>query len=140
MLMETRKPAAITQLSYFLPKYKECQGKFIKSPTRIKIAILDSGVDRGLFTGLDHSVIGASFVHEHGGSKESPWWLASDLHGSHIANIISQIDPCCDFYIAKVTETKKYLDPYRVVQVSATPQFLSFLSTLYCPVLRFLSF
>jgi hypothetical protein len=116
-------------LDYFLPKYKEWQDQLAQDAkpliptkdkrTRIRIAILDSGVDRILFSGQGRHIVGASFVHKKNGSKESPWWLASDPHGSHIANLISQLDPCCDLYIAKVTETKKQLQLDRVVQVSS---------------------
>ena len=60
---------------------------------------------------------GASFVHNHDGSKESPWWLAGDHHGSHIAHLVAQLDPCCSLYIAKVTESKARVDKERVTQV-----------------------
>ena len=86
--------------------------------TRIRVAILDSGVDLVLFNGRGRKVVGASFVHKKNGSKESPWWLASDPHGSHMANLVLQLDPCCDLYIGKVTETKKQLQLDQVVQVN----------------------
>lgn len=85
---------------------------------RIRVAILDSGVDPVLFSSQGRNIVGASFVHKSNGSKESPWWLASDPHGSHIANLVSQLDPCCDLYIAKVAESKNQLQLDQVVQAS----------------------
>ena len=34
----------------------------------------------------------------------------SNPHGSHIANLIIQLNPYCDLYIAKVTEKKRDID------------------------------
>ncbi|KAF2707831.1 hypothetical protein K504DRAFT_511742 [Pleomassaria siparia CBS 279.74] len=118
---EHQTPIEITKLGYFLPQYKlyvnDADYGGDHDDYRIKVAIIDSGIDRCIFNaGDERNVTGASFVHNHDGSKESPWWLANDHHGSHIAHLIAQLDPCCSLYIAKVTENKSMVEKERVTQ------------------------
>jgi len=80
------------------------------------VAVLDCGIDRSLFDPQEHYVTGISYCHPAFGNKESQYWLATDPHGSHICNIISQIDPCCSFYIAKVAENKHDPKADRVIK------------------------
>ncbi|KAI5920580.1 hypothetical protein F4810DRAFT_713432 [Camillea tinctor] len=47
--------------------------------------------------------------------QESSWWLATDSHGSQMANIISRLDPRCAFYIAQVTDNSRYFAEGNVV-------------------------
>jgi hypothetical protein len=119
---DLRTPIQATNLKYFLPRYREMlndseySDHLRSNNCRMKVAIIDSGVDRCVFTGDERDVVGASFVHNHNGAKESPWWLAGDHHGSHIAHIIAQLDPCCSLFVAKVTENKSTVGKDRVVQ------------------------
>ncbi|KAF3067660.1 Minor extracellular protease Epr [Trichoderma lentiforme] len=57
---------------------------------------------------------GKSFVED--GSRVSPWLLASNPHGTQMANLICAIDPWCDLYVAKVTEGRAGIMPARVTR------------------------
>ncbi len=76
--------------------------------SRTKIAILDMGINNHLFSGAGHKVVGRSFAYRGAGLDQRgyPWWLATDTHGSSVANIISRLDPYCDLFIAQVSEDK----------------------------------
>ncbi|KAF4626456.1 hypothetical protein G7Y89_g11703 [Cudoniella acicularis] len=124
-IISKHDPKSVTQLGHFLKKYEVFQDEspdlqLLVSKSafsrraktcRTKVAILDTGVIAALFSGSGHRVTGRSFVHRNPGKyqRESPWWLATDPHGSHIANIISSLDPRCDFYIAQVGEKKNQI-------------------------------
>ncbi|ETR98413.1 hypothetical protein M419DRAFT_38429 [Trichoderma reesei RUT C-30] len=58
---------------------------------------------------------GRSFVDE--GSKLYPWHLASDPHGTQMANLICAMDPFCELYVARVAEGKYGITPDRVARV-----------------------
>ncbi|OTA07300.1 hypothetical protein A9Z42_0081950 [Trichoderma parareesei] len=57
---------------------------------------------------------GRSFVDE--GSKLYPWHLASDPHGTQMANLICAMDPFCELYVARVAEGKYGITPDRVAR------------------------
>ncbi|KAK0640567.1 hypothetical protein B0T16DRAFT_460740 [Cercophora newfieldiana] len=58
---------------------------------------------------------GRSFVDDEG--QVSPWMFASDPHGTQMANLICAIDPLCEIYVAKVTDSNKYgITPQRVAK------------------------
>jgi hypothetical protein len=59
---------------------------------------------------------GCSFVDDD--SRFSSWLFASNPHGTQMANLICAIDPCCDLYVAKVTEGRYGISPGRVTKVS----------------------
>ncbi|KUJ11640.1 uncharacterized protein LY89DRAFT_228881 [Mollisia scopiformis] len=70
---------------------------------RIKVAIIDTGVDDGQFeTGTLKSFTGQTFSE----TGDSHWWLSADSHGTQMAKLITSIDPCCELYIAKVGDSK----------------------------------
>ena len=86
--------------------------------TRVRVAILDTGVDETLLDESHetfHGTKGASFVSD--GPSESPWWFARELHGTQMAHIIHALDPCCQLSIAKVCEGRKDITPERVGRV-----------------------
>jgi hypothetical protein len=60
---------------------------------------------------------GRSFVDDN--SRLSPWFFASDPHGTQMANLICAIDPHCHLYVAKVTEGSSGITPARVTRVGA---------------------
>ena len=64
------------------------------------VAIIDRSIG-ALSTCLEK---GKSFVEfgTENGDRESPWWLASDPHGTQMASIIHELDPLCKLYVAKV--------------------------------------
>lgn len=89
--------------------------------SRIKVGVVDTGISSARFSIKNHVVHGRSFVWTStakGFEQETSWWLATDPHGSQMANIISQLDPRCIFYIAQVTDDAKYFDEGNVVKVS----------------------
>ncbi|KAK1243121.1 hypothetical protein MKX07_003749 [Trichoderma sp. CBMAI-0711] len=57
---------------------------------------------------------GRSFVDD--GSKMCPWMLASDPHGTQMANIICAMDPFCELYVARVAEGKYGITPERAAR------------------------
>ena len=83
---------------------------------RTKIAIIDSGVQRANLT-CKH-IRGASFVYNN--ERESPWWLSQEPHGTQMANIIHELDPNCELFIAKVGESKMDIRGDSVIEVSDT--------------------
>jgi hypothetical protein len=111
----------VAELKYFLPHYVSYRTHSQRDHPKTKVAILDTGVNNTRFSGKGHGVFGRSFVNIPAAQREreSPWWCATDPHGSHVANIISKIDPTCDFYICKIADDKYHLDIPRVVAVSS---------------------
>jgi hypothetical protein len=88
--------------------------------SRTKVAILDSGISHARFSTRSHRVLGRSFVWTNPDDVtelEAPWWLAPDPHGSQMANIISQLDPHCEFYIAQIAEDMRYIKESNVIKV-----------------------
>ncbi|KAL9120735.1 MAG: hypothetical protein Q9187_002705 [Circinaria calcarea] len=59
---------------------------------------------------------GRSFVDDN--SRVSPWLFASDPHGTQMANLICAIDPWCELYVAKVTESRHGITPERVARLT----------------------
>ncbi|KAL6862075.1 hypothetical protein J3F83DRAFT_221923 [Trichoderma novae-zelandiae] len=57
---------------------------------------------------------GRSFVDD--GSKIYPWMLASDSHGTQMANLICAMDPFCELYVARVAEGKYGITPERTTR------------------------
>jgi hypothetical protein len=121
----TSTPVSVAGLENFLQFYTGFYMRELvssgKPDIRTKVAILDTGVNKGLFVGNGQRVFGASFSHRNPGPKEreSPWWLATDPHGSYVANIVSQLDPLCELYIAQVAVYKNKFSLRSTIQVGA---------------------
>ncbi|KAH6951191.1 hypothetical protein BKA56DRAFT_535586 [Ilyonectria sp. MPI-CAGE-AT-0026] len=60
---------------------------------------------------------GRSFVDAD--SKHSPWYFASNAHGTQMANLICAIDPFCEIYVARVAEDAFGITPKRVEKAIA---------------------
>ncbi|KAF4460275.1 hypothetical protein FALBO_12951 [Fusarium albosuccineum] len=60
---------------------------------------------------------GRSFVDAN--SKHSPWYFASNAHGTQMANLICAIDPFCEIYVARVAEDAFGITPKRVEKAIA---------------------
>lgn len=84
--------------------------------TRIRVALIDTGVDETLLDASFCNSKGASFVSD--GQSESPWWFARTKHGTYMAHVIHSIDPYCEFRFASVGETKRDFAADRVARVS----------------------
>ena len=46
---------------------------------------------------------GKSFVHER--DRVSPWYLASNPHGTQMVNLVCAIDPLCQLFVAKIADS-----------------------------------
>ena len=46
---------------------------------------------------------GKSFVYER--DRHSPWYLASNPHGTQMANLLCAIDPLCQLFVAKIADS-----------------------------------
>ncbi|GAP85242.1 putative peptidase S8 subtilisin kexin sedolisin [Rosellinia necatrix] len=57
---------------------------------------------------------GRSFVDEN--YKLSPWFFASNPHGTQMANLICAIDPLCELYVAKVHDGQYGMTAGRVAR------------------------
>ncbi|KAI1329507.1 hypothetical protein F5Y16DRAFT_100516 [Xylariaceae sp. FL0255] len=78
----------------------------------IRIAIIDNGVDPG---SIDcRSISGSSFVPKPKG--ESNWWHITHPHGTKMARIITQLNPSCCIFAAKVGEGRSDVTTERVIK------------------------
>lgn len=91
---------------------------FWPRPTRV--AIIDNGVDAGINKIWDRVAESESFVEDDTKTRESSVWLASHPHGTQMASIVTDIDPHCLLYIAKVGTGKENLvSPDNIIAVSS---------------------
>ncbi|GAP83724.1 putative subtilisin like [Rosellinia necatrix] len=118
------RPVEVTNLKEFLEFYRMVPG-WLKDQYpdiqdwRIKVGVVDTGISTARFSIDSHVVHGRSFVWTNTAKEfeqETSWWLATDSHGSQMANIISQLDPRCIFYMAQVTDDARYFNEGNVVK------------------------
>ena len=71
---------------------------------RIRVAIIDNGADRVRSRFRNQIAKGQSFVSvdEFHNDQPLPWWMVSDAHGTQMASLVSQTNPYCRLYIARV--------------------------------------
>ncbi|KAI1136077.1 subtilisin-like protein [Hypoxylon sp. FL0543] len=119
------RPIEVTGLKSFLELYSTVpmmlrdQYPDIQNYSRIKVGVADTGISTARFSIDSHIVHGRSFVWTNTAKAfehEAPWWLATDSHGSQMANIISQLDPHCVFYIAQITDDARYIEENNVIK------------------------
>ncbi|TGJ82712.1 hypothetical protein E0Z10_g6061 [Xylaria hypoxylon] len=106
------RPVEVTNLNVFL--------EFCRTDSRIKVGVVYTGISTARFSIDSHAVHGRSFVWTNTAmefEQEASWWLATDSHGSQMANIISQLDPRCIFSIAQVTDDARYFGKGSVVKL-----------------------
>ncbi|CAG9981145.1 unnamed protein product, partial [Clonostachys byssicola] len=103
-------------LDAFTQAFKSYPGS--NKARKTKVAIIDSGVvvygglseinsSSSASPGQDlaHRIVdGVSLVSS--GNSEEPFWHATDPHGTQMAKLISSINPLCELYVIKVTETR----------------------------------
>jgi Subtilase family len=83
-----------------------------------RVAIIDTGVD--ISNPLLRARIqnGISYVQYGYECRESPWWLASDPHGTQMVSLIQNIDPNSKLFIAKVGIDRKHvIEPEKILKV-----------------------
>jgi len=85
----------------------------------VKVAIIDNGVDQILSSLSKNITKGQSFVERYTTTenRESPWWIAADPHGTQMASLVLDANPCCELYIAKAGRFRKDLKLSNVVEV-----------------------
>jgi hypothetical protein len=84
-------------------------------PERIKVAIIDTGVDESEFGSQEITdFVGETFSE----TGDSHWWLSADSHGTQMARLVLAIDPCCQLYVAKVGDFKTDIAVGAVTNVS----------------------
>jgi hypothetical protein len=88
---------------------------------RVKVAVLDNGVD---LTNCDIALniaTGRSFVRAGSGDGPLlPWDTAADPHGTQMAYLIRSVNPCCQLYPARVASFHKDVDANAAAQVRYT--------------------
>jgi subtilisin family serine protease len=101
------------------------------STSRLKVAILDTGID------MNHDEI---FGEER--IKECKSWTGTKAdedasgHGTHIASTILNLTRNVDLYIAKVTESNVLEDAHHISDVGDLEISHNFLSFVFQPVSR----
>jgi hypothetical protein len=112
----------------FLDGYQNLSRDILECPTRypeltgqlcprVKVAIIDTGVDETLLDATYRGISGESFVIEEG--KGSMWWIAKELHGTRMAHIIHSLDPFCKLIIYKCGDARTDITKERVTRVSS---------------------
>ena len=114
LLIIFRTSLTTMRLENFLNFYKSYH---TEKHVPIKVAIIDNGVDITLES-LSNTIIDGVCLVENYEGRERPWWLATDPHGTHMASFIHQLDPYCQFYIAKVCDGTAGMQPDDVAEVS----------------------
>lgn len=61
-------------------------------------------------------IVGATFAQT---TIDSHWWLSEDSHGTQMAKLVTNIDPCCSIYVAKVGDSKSDISTGAVIEVSS---------------------
>jgi hypothetical protein len=92
---------------------------------RVKIAILDTGVDHkhvfidGAKSGeVPRLIECCSFVGDSDGATDNSRTQDTDGHGTHIAGLIMDLAPCAEIYVAKISnERKVYKEKNRIADV-----------------------
>lgn len=100
---------------------------------RIKVAIIDNGVDKFGENVRDFIEKGISFVKidSDDESRTLPWWMVSDPHGTQMASLIGDVNPFCRLYIARVGRGRKDILPSDAEEVSSFSSQCLFLSSFY---------
>src|ERR1051326_393621 len=92
--VSSRAPKTLLQLDKFLDSYRSCI-RNSQAWRPIKVLIIDTGIDILGAPELAGCVEkGKSFVQNttERGSRESPWFLVSEVHGTQMASLIHDID------------------------------------------------
>lgn len=96
---------------------QHCSDIFISS--KVKVAVIDNGVDQMHFALSQSIERGASFVRAGGATEvpELPWYTAADPHGTHMAYLIHTINPWCRLFPLRVGTMQKDIDADAAVKV-----------------------
>lgn len=64
----------------------------------------------------EKKIVGATFSQ----TGDSHWWLSGDSHGTQMAKLVTNLDPCCDIYVAKIGDSKSDISTGAVIEVIDT--------------------
>ena len=107
-----RSASSSIKLDTFVNKYTDIQqarlerstNSRLKPLTKVKIALIDTGIGALVDRSQLQIKSGISFGHGADGESESPWWIPSNEHGPQMADIISSIDPYCEIFPVKISD------------------------------------
>jgi len=87
---------------------------------RIKVAIIDNGVDKFQELVRDKIAKGVSYVTADAGSSHRilPWWMVADPHGTQMASLVVQANPSVRLYVARVGTGRKNIRQDHAAKVS----------------------
>lgn len=108
------RPEIIEKLQTFKNFYVNRSAVEIYRPTRV--AIIDNGVAKHGSSFSNKIINGTSLVEDNEG-HESPWFVAFDPHGTHMASFVHSMDPLCHLFSAKICERSGSIDPDTVADV-----------------------
>jgi hypothetical protein len=86
---------------------------------RIKIAIIDNGIDKWQETISENIKEGFSYASRVNG-RLLPWFTAAHAHGTQMASLVRKINPYCDLYIFRVSSLREGMDPKSAIEVKFT--------------------
>lgn len=72
----------------------------------VKVAIIGNGVQFDSFHSSAPKLTGVSFTDGNMVGAVSPWYIAESPHASFIVSTIQDINPACEFYVAKVCHNR----------------------------------
>jgi len=102
------------------PDLRHCMNVF--NHEKVKVAIIDNGVDQMHFPLSQSIERGASFV-KAGGSTEMPylpWYTAADAHGTQMAYLVHSMNPWCRLFPLRVGTLQRDIDVRAAVKVITT--------------------
>jgi subtilisin family serine protease len=100
------------------------------SMDRLKIAILDTGIDHehkfidGIKNRLPRVLMECcSFVGPSEDAESEARTQDTDGHGTHIAGLVMKLAPCAKIYIARISETRKVPLRNRIADVGTPVKY-----------------
>ena len=89
---------------------------------RVKIALIDNGVDQMRSLISENIASGASFVRAGGRTEVPalPWYTAADAHGTQMASLMREVNRWCRIYPARVGSLQLDIDDEAAAKVRRT--------------------
>lgn len=108
------------------PQTKHCRAVFQDKTKRVRIAVIDNGVDQ-MATSSANIVRGASFVRSAFEPMSIlPWYTPVHPHGTQMADLIRCVNPWCELFPIRVGSLRKDVNIHAAVDVrrpSSTPRW-----------------
>jgi hypothetical protein len=87
---------------------------------RVKIAIIDNGIDMSQHRLVENIAGGASFVRCGGstsGTSYLPWYATAGAHGTQMAFLAQSVNPWCKIYALRIGSLQADVDDNAAVEV-----------------------